>query len=127
MKNEISKDYLSDSCDLIESKYMQGKRYFNNLFARGEVPKCSPGYIYGACNGGHKFASVQLCGKEYCSECGKDGSPIHSRRVSRWLPKVEQFTQVGYLVVTIPIELRPYFLNKDRLKHFRKEYIRMLQ
>jgi translation initiation factor 6 (eIF-6) len=127
MKNEISKHYFSDSCDLIESKYMQGKRYFNDLFARGEVPKCSPGYVYGACNGGHKFASVQLCGKEYCSECGKDGSPIHSRRVSRWLPKVDQFKQVGYLVITIPIELRPYFLSKERLKHFRKEFIRMLQ
>lgn len=127
MKNEILKDYFSDSCNLTETKYQAGKKYFSDLFSRGEVPRCSPGYVLGSCKGGHKFASVQLCGKEYCKECGKDGSPIHSRRVGRWLPKVKQFKQVGYLVVTIPIELRPFFFSKDRLKHFRKEFIRMLQ
>ncbi|MDP2952790.1 MAG: hypothetical protein Q8O76_05695 [Chloroflexota bacterium] len=41
--------------------------------------------------------------------------PVHGRRISRWLPKVQQLRSLGYLVVTIPPEDRGQFRTKGEL------------
>ena len=110
----------------IQNSYQTGKAYFSDLFKRGEVPTCSTGYISGSCAGGHKFAAPYLCGKDYCKECGKDGSPIHQRRVSRWLPLTEQFKTLGYLVFTFPKSVRFLFKDKKILSDFRFQLKRKL-
>jgi hypothetical protein len=108
------------------NKYQEGKKYFSELFSKAQIPKCSTGYISGACKGGHKFAAPFLCGKDYCKECGRDGSPIHQRRVSRWSSLVDQYTSLGYLVFTFPKEVRFLFLDKAILSDFRYQLKRKL-
>lgn len=108
------------------NKYQEGKKYFSELFSTANIPSCSTGYISGSCKGGHKFAAPYLCGKDYCQECGKDGSPIHQRRVSRWIPLMEEFTSLGYLVFTFPKSVRFLFLDKAILSDFRYQLKRKL-
>jgi hypothetical protein len=112
--------------DIGLNRYQEGKKYFSDLFSEAKIPSCSTGYISGACQGGHKFAAPYLCGKDYCKECGKDGSPIHQRRVSRWMPLVEQFKSLGYLVFTFPKDIRFLFLDKAQLSDFRYQLKRKL-
>lgn len=108
------------------NSYQKGKAYFKKIFSSGNIPKCSPGFIAGACSGGHKFAAPYLCGKEYCTDCGRDGSPIHQRRFTRWLPYAQQFKKLGYLVVTMPQEYRWILKEKTGLTDFRYQLRRKL-
>ena len=116
-----------DQKDIItQNRYQQGKAYFTELFKTGKIPTCSTGYISGSCAGGHTFAAPYLCGKDYCKECGKDGSPIHQRRVSRWLPCTDKFTALGYLVFTFPKAVRFLFMDKQVLSDYRYQLKRKL-
>lgn len=108
------------------NRYQEGKKYFQKLFNTANIPSCSTGYISGSCKGGHKFAAPYLCGKDYCKECGKDGSPIHQRRVSRWINLLDQFTSLGYLVFTFPKEVRFLLMDKAQLSDFRYQLKRKL-
>lgn len=112
---------------LAANSYQKGKAYFDGLFASGKMPNCSPGYVSGSCQGGHRFAAPYLCGKETCSDCGLDGSPIHARRVQRWRPLVDGFSSLGYLVLTFPVEVRYLFKDACVLSDFRYQLRRKLQ
>jgi len=72
-------------------------------------------FIAGECENGHRFAKELVCGKEFCSVCGEDGSVAHLRRFARWLPKIQQMGQLGYFVFTIPEELRSKYRTKKAL------------
>ncbi|MBA7537158.1 hypothetical protein ES705_29425 [subsurface metagenome] len=72
-------------------------------------------FIAGECQNGHRFAKELVCGKEFCSVCGEDGSVAHLRRFARWLPKIQQMGQLGYFVFTIPEELRAKYRTKKAL------------
>lgn len=72
-------------------------------------------FIAGECENGHRFAKEIACGKEWCSVCGEDGSVAHNRRFARWLPKVQQFSSMGYFVFTMPEELRGRYRDKKAL------------
>lgn len=109
------------------TRYQQGDAYFNAVWASGVVPACSPGYISGVCDGGHKYAAPYLCGKETCRDCGRDGSPIHKRRISKWMPLVRSFTNLGYFVFTFPDYVRFLFNDVERLTRFRFYLRRKLQ
>jgi len=91
------------------------------------LPSCCKGFLKGTCENGHKYAKAILCGKEYCYHCGEKWSWIHQRRYYRWLPKVKALGTVGYLVVTIPLEHREFFLDKRRLNEFRRYCIRLFK
>ena len=81
-----------------------------------EAKKACPGYFnVGSCDNGHHFAKELLCGKEWCPTCGKDDSSIHLRRFARWLPKLSQCRSIGYLVLTIPEQLRERYRTKKSL------------
>lgn len=101
------------------NSYNLGKEYFRNLYASGQLPICSKGFLTGGCSSGHKYAKNILCGKEYCEECGKDGSPIHCTRFMRWQSMESKFTNIGYFVITTPKEIREKFKSKLRLNAFR--------
>lgn len=111
----------------ITTSYERGKKYFSGRIASGNIPACSGGYVRGSCSGGHQFASIQFCGKEYCPDCSRDGSPVHQRRVNRWWNHVDQWTSMGYIVATIPENMRPYFFNVARLKDFRRGLLRYMR
>jgi hypothetical protein len=83
---------------------------------------CVRGYVEGQTTG-KIFHKVVTCGKENCSVCGADYSITHNRRINRAWSKISQMKSVGYLVVTVPVELREAFLSKRVLKDFRN-YIR---
>ena len=111
----------------ISTSYEKGKKYFQASVNAGHIPFCSSGFVRGSCRGGHQFAAIQFCGKEYCTDCSRDGSPIHQRRVNRWWAHVEKWSQMGYLVATIPDVIRPFFLDVDVLKDFRRQILRRLR
>lgn len=114
----------------ISNRYQLGQAYFKALYESGQQTTCSPGMLTGYCKTkGHAYLQSTTCGREYCPDCGKDGSPIHARRLNRWIPKVKNLTKVGYLVVTIPEELKKDFHNRLLLRDFRmllrKKLVRM--
>jgi len=88
----------------------------------GSLYNCVRGYVEGQTTQ-KIFHKVVTCGKENCSTCGADYSITHNRRINRAYPKIAQLKSVGYLVVTIPEQLREAFLSKRVLKDFRN-YIR---
>jgi hypothetical protein len=88
---------------------------------------CITSFIRGQCANGHFYAKALVCGKEWCPDCGRDDSIIHKRRQARWWGKVMQMRKVGYLVLTIPEELREEFKNKKALQDLRKYVTRKLK
>lgn len=103
------------------TSYTQGRQHFEEMYKRGVIPGCSKGFLYGYCNNRHEFLKNVLCSKEYCADCGKDGSPIHSIRIDRWNPKVKALNEkeIGVIVVTIPESLRLEFTYPGCLSNFR--------
>lgn len=87
---------------------------------------CIRGYIPGYTTD-KVFHKVVVCGKENCKTCGLDYSVVHNRRVNRSFQKLVQLKKVGYLVVTVPDQLRNEFLDKDVLSRFRNFIRRKLK
>lgn len=100
------------------TKYKQGKEYFEKLYKSGALPDCSRGFTTGYC-GCTSYAKNIICGKEYCKDCGREGSPQHQKRFNRWMPKAKTLNKFGVLVITVPEELRYKYQNKIRLSAFR--------
>ena len=83
--------------------------------------KVCPGhYITAQCENGHRFAKKLCCGREWCPTCGAKESDVHLRRFARWVPKIEQMKSMGYLVFTIPEELRWRYRKKAALTRLAK-------
>lgn len=103
------------------TNYANGRQHFEQMYKRGVIPGCSKGFLYGYCGNRHEFLKNILCSKEYCADCGKDGSPIHSVRIDRWNPKVRALNEkeIGVIVVTIPEALRLEFTYPGYLSNFR--------
>lgn len=87
---------------------------------------CVRGYIAGHTSG-KVFHKAVTCGKENCRVCGADYSVTHNRRINRAYPKILQLSAVGYLVVTVPEQLRGRFLDKTVLCDFRNFIRRKLK
>jgi hypothetical protein len=64
-----------------------------------------------------------FCGREWCQTCGLDYSIPHQRRISRLYGKILAAPHLGYMVITVPQELRPKFLEPQVLRDF-KTYIK---
>lgn len=87
--------------------------------------------MVGDCVNGHRYLKLMLCGKEWCPVCGEKWSWIHQRRYYRMLPKLKVLAKrkgsIGYLVVTIPKEMRALFANTALLNDFRRYIIDFLK
>jgi len=79
------------------------------------VPGCGRDAVFGVCSNGHKWGKVLLCGREWCPVCGRRESESHWRRFSRLWPKVAQIDRLGYLVVTLPKEIRYRFKTQKSI------------
>ena len=89
--------------------------------------RCYTGFIRGICPDGHMFAKIMLCGKEWCQECGQRDSWAHKRRYGRWWGKVMGTKYLGYMVVTIPEDMREQFKDRNKLNELRRFLIRKLK
>ena len=88
---------------------------------RLEVPGCCQGFVRGTCGfGDHTFIKALLCGKEWCPDCGSYDSWSHRRRIARWWSSVMQMKKCGYMVVTLPMELREKFKDRKSLNKWRR-------
>jgi len=92
-----------------------------------KIPPCATGILRGKCENGHLWGRVNLCNKEFCPDCGAKNSYVHRQRVARWMDKVLQMSSVGYMVITIPEDLRETFKDKKILSEFRTYFKRKLQ
>lgn len=88
------------------------------------VGKCGYWAIVGKCGNGHFVAKELGCGREWCPRCREE---FHRRRMARWLPKLQQVREMGYLVITFPSEFRKYFKSAYWLRKFRRSVVRMLK
>lgn len=107
--------------DPIDQYHSEIKRRINY------VPRCTTGFLFGECSNAHTWARAQLCNKEWCPDCGAKNSYVHKQRIARWWDKIMQMKNCGYMVVTIPDQVRDHFKNKKLLSEFRTYFKRKLQ
>lgn len=88
------------------------KKIETQKVTKDNIPECTLGFFVKRCKDcGTLYYKTLLCGKEWCHECGANGSWVHQRRIARWWDKVMQIDTAGYLVVTLPAELITYLLD----------------
>lgn len=92
----------------------------NVVTSTGLPAKCPGYFMVGRCENGHRFAKELHCGREWCPVCGEDESPSHMRRFARWVGKAQQLRSMGYLVFTLPEEVRSRYRSKARLNELTK-------
>jgi len=92
----------------------------NVVTSTGLPAKCPGYFVVGQCRNGHRFAKELYCGREWCPVCGEDESPAHMRRFARWVGKAQQLSTIGYLVFTLPEEVRSRYRSKSRLNELTK-------
>ena len=102
-----------------ENRYQRNKAFLDFTLQQGVTLSCLAGYIRGGCSEGHSYLKSVFCGREYCPNCGEDGSLIHQRKIARWMPKVMQMDKMAYLVLTIPSELMHHYRDVENLRKFR--------
>ena len=75
------------------------------------------------------FYKIVQCGKENCFCCGADYSFTHTRRILSFYPKLMAMESGGwgYMVITVPAQLRDQFKNKIVLSDFRNFIRRKLK
>lgn len=84
-------------------------------------------WVVGRCAEGHTHVKSIFCGREWCPTCGQEGSDLHKRRQSKWLPKVAEASAWRYLVITLPEEVRGRYRTKAALAAFRTKIMRKLK
>lgn len=93
--------------------------------------KCNQGYLVGSTAPGQldgKFYLKSLhCGREWCESCGSDYSIPHNRRISRCFDGVLASSGLGYLVITVPKELRDFTQKREFLQDFKTYWKRKLK
>jgi rRNA maturation protein Nop10 len=107
--------YLDHIANVVQPTLTVASKKNNGLPA-----KCPGYFVIGECLNGHRFAKEIYCGREWCPVCGEDESPAHTRRFARWVTKAQQLQTMGYLVFTIPEEVRGRYRSKARLNELTK-------
>ena len=84
---------------------------------------------FGRCEGEdeHCIAKDLFCGREWCPTCGGKDGPSHNRRKSLWYPRVRRMAEMGYLVLTVPPELRGKYRTRLALSKLGIAVKRMMQ
>jgi hypothetical protein len=92
--------------------------------------RCTRSYLSGSTSNNYYFKAI-TCGKDWCPDCGSNLSETHKRRI---MPVIDRFKslqqsgeKIGYLVVTIPKNLRDRFKSQEALTDFRNYFRRKLK
>ena len=89
--------------------------------------RCGSWAAEGTCDGGHRLLHPILCGREWCDTCGKQWSPAHMRRVARLLPRARQIRDLGYWVITWPLESRQALRDPQELARLGRRCAQILR
>lgn len=89
---------------------------------------CRRGYLVGYTQDKVWFKSLH-CNREWCQWCGLDYSLPHQRRVMKAWPRVLGMDgpELGYMVITVPAELREFMKDRQKLTEFRQYWKRKLR
>jgi len=100
--------------------YVKNKKLAEDYFDKREKTEICPDTIYLEASDidGSVYRKMIPCGREICAVCGKRNSIAHRIRVARCREKVDSMSSLGYLVFTIPAELREIFKNTINLGDF---------
>lgn len=91
------------------------------------IATCGDTATYGTCENGHKVIKLIRCGREWCPVCGEKNSESHNRRISRWLPKVQQIESLGYFVFQLEKKDREKARDVEYLKLFKKTSVQIMK
>lgn len=96
-----------------------------------KIYRCTRKMIWGETQK-NNYYKLLVCGKEWCKDCGKMHSITHDRKIQAVFPKFKRLIEnenqaIGYLIVTIPKELRNFFRNPKALNDFRTYWRRKLK
>jgi hypothetical protein len=127
----IAKTYNAAKCISSEEGFspVEWSEWIRHRVPSG-LYRCTRQFLHGSTTKADYLKSV-TCGKDWCSDCGQIGSEAHMRRFNAILPRFKAMQQaglsIGYLVVTIPLNLRHKFKDQDALKAFRDYWRRKLK
>jgi hypothetical protein len=96
-----------------------------------KIYSCTKSMIWGETKK-NNYYKLLTCGKEWCKDCGQMHSITHDRKINAIFPKFKRLIlnegkPVGYLIVTVPKELRNNFRNQKVLNDFRTYWRRKLK
>lgn len=126
--------YYSDSTlpDAVAYLEYVAKRYGVPSHAQDDAEflltkDCPSFYLQGHDKNGHRFAKELYCGREWCPVCGENWSASHQRRFSRWIDKALRIKTMGYMVFTIPEDIRFKYRTKASLTRLAQQVVKMLK
>ena len=136
LAKSCNSDKLSNPTTLIDGCTNDSKLFDQYLESRKpQAPqkglyKCTRYFLHGSTKNNNYLKSI-TCGREWCPDCSKLNSEAHKRRVSAIAPRFKALLQeghsIGYLIVTVPYELRDKFQSKEVLNDFREYWRRKLK
>jgi hypothetical protein len=109
---------VDDPCDDPTTEYNPSPLDDSDLVTEPVNQECGGWALLGRCENRDFYVAKQIvCGKEWCPDCGKNDSPAHHRRLSRWLSsenkqtgvityKAQSMQSVGYFVIELPLDCR---------------------
>jgi len=99
--------------------------HWRDVGVQAELDIPCPSYaMVGEAECGCRFASTLICNREWCESC-RDAA--QGRRVAKWVPRAQQLRTMGYLVVTLPEEVRGRYRTASSLGKLGTSVKRLLQ
>ena len=83
--------------------------------------------VWTECEDGHGVAMELVCHKDWCLDCGTYGSRHHLRMFARWLPRIQQFSSMGYFVPELPLSVRRQYRSKQDWSRASKAFADILK
>jgi len=128
----IAKSYTPASNQIVDNSE---EGFYTFLKSQESKPtngpyKCTRVYLHGNTSKSNYLKAI-TCGKDWCRDCGKMGSTTHLRRINPILRRFKALQhsgkKIGYLVITIPDQIRNHFKDKQALADFRDYWKRKLK
>lgn len=96
--------------------------------ARFASEGCGTWAAVGDCTDCHtKVARSIPCGREWCPTCGEVGSRVHLQRMDRWIGKMQQMRDIGYMVVEARAADRVDLMHVTELRKARRRVMHVMK
>lgn len=92
------------------------------------VEGCGTWAAVGSCTSCHtRLAKSMSCGREWCPTCGERSSSTHLQRIERWMPKLQQMSAIGYLVIESRVAYRDELRDVSELRRARRRIMGVIK